>query len=172
MKKLLWLLFFLALNAKAEISSHCTQSESIQFNANVLKTTKDGNLPTGKVVSICANAKKEPFDNLVYRFGKIGKVELEYTAPKDGVFHYSSAPIDPHSFSMFLDFSRGKTKYEISVCNGSSCELNPVLLLVYNGSKVISEIKLDADVTKFFDDLDIDKTPISPTIKVDSIIKF
>ena len=86
MKKIISLISLLfALNAYSQQETHCLASETAMLNGKV-GSLKNNKFSGTKTLSICADNKKSPVNSLTYRFGQIGKVELEYSAPKDGLF--------------------------------------------------------------------------------------
>jgi hypothetical protein len=80
----------------------CTADEAVVFSCNLKKGTK--------TVSLCAAGK-----NLAYRFGKAGKIELEFPkAPAPGVEHfkYQRLPADL-VVETHLAFENGGARYEV-----------------------------------------------------------
>jgi hypothetical protein len=119
--------------ANDEIPSHCQKEEFKFLNARI---PLDGTNETEKILSLCADRKSEPLARMIYRFGAIGKVEMELIASaqnKAGVSRQS----DESSRAGFISvvFYHGPYVYEVSEGMGMT---SGIRLNVYrNTAKII-----------------------------------
>jgi hypothetical protein len=106
----------------ATTPSHCSQSEELVFSCQTA-----GN---DKVLSICAAPSLGATSpRIVYRFGRMGRVELEY--PKKKISPASAFWFSPESNGGTLRFASGKTAYEL-VADATSATL---FVYLKDGSK-------------------------------------
>lgn len=118
--------------------THCLPDEFSVVNATMgridpaqseLVVTKNG-----KVLSLCADSPREPFGQLVYRYGPIGKIEFEKSASSARIFGVYSRATGDNMAEDLVYFSVGKFTYYIAIGQGMS---RGVSLLVFNGDKEI-----------------------------------
>jgi hypothetical protein len=143
---------FLALfsTTAVAVGSHCKDQEQVVFSCSIAKSSK--------VVSLCAS---RPFSkaqgSLVYRFGRIGNVELEFpSSPTDSIgqfrfahyFRYQtdrtdvSFTIGRFEYSVFDDYEEDenpKNSRGVSVSNTLGDGAETQLLC---GSQVESDLKI------------------------------
>jgi hypothetical protein len=148
MKKIVTLLLFflLTLDAYSQQETHCLAGETAMLNGKV-GSLKSNKFTGTKTLSLCADTKKSPVNSLTYRFGQIGKVEFEYSAPKDGLFSSTDEAISPRASVDVIYFSKGATTYAISECSGMHCGDQNIRLQVFQGKKRVA--LLDAEPEKF-----------------------
>ena len=88
----LFSLCLLASSAFAAPPSHCTADEYSIVNAwmGAVNATGGGwrNSKNGKLLSLCADKKTQPFTAITYRYGAQGKVELEVLATPQNKFKF------------------------------------------------------------------------------------
>ena len=75
---------------------------------------KSNKFTVTKTLPLCADTKKCLVNSLTYRFGQIGKVEFEYSVPKDGLFSSTDEVISHRASVVVIYFSKGTTTYAIS----------------------------------------------------------
>ena len=89
-----WKLFFItfllsgislsAHSQQSSVPSHCAANETVFLTAKMKRINRSPQgttfTDTGKIVSLCANQAKDPIGKLTYRYGPIGKVEMEHVA--------------------------------------------------------------------------------------------
>ena len=132
------------------IASHCKDGEFAYLNANMSELhypqyqTKEERATkpvwilrkTGKILSICADRANEPVTSLAYRFGAIGKVELENVAKKSSPFYVFSRGGTPHSGDAVLFFTIGQYVYCVSEATGQGSGIS--LTVLTGGREVVS----------------------------------
>jgi hypothetical protein len=99
------LAMFLALVSAGipAVGSHCSDHEQIIFSCKIEKSSKIVSLCASKPLAIAGG-------NLVYRFGPVGKVELEFpSSPTDSIRQFRFA----HTFRYQSD------RTDVSFANGS-----------------------------------------------------
>jgi len=145
MKKTIALLSMLiAVNAYSQQDTHCLAGETAMLNGKV-GSLKNNKFTGTKTLSLCSDTKKSPVNSLTYRFGQIGKVEFEYSAPKDGLFNSTDEAISPRSSVDVIYFSKGTTTYAISECNGMHCGDQTIRLQVFQGKKRVALLEAEPD---------------------------
>lgn len=177
MKKYFTIVFISApLLAFAQSPTHCVPGEYVFLNCNVGKLS-DGKFSGSKVVSLCSD-KKQGMTKLDYRFGKPGKVEMQYSAPGDGKFSFHNQPILDRAGVDALYFAKGNFTYALTRCFGMLCGTRDFQLQVFNGQKRVAtldgqpndciyggdfEIKGSSVASKVATSLDFDETkqPVS-----------
>ena len=65
----------------------------------------------GKILSICADSSSEPIQFVAYRFGPIGKVEMEQVATASNKFHIFERSTSPHTGENVIFFTVGPYTY-------------------------------------------------------------
>lgn len=159
----LMLLSPLQAQAQAKATaSHCQAGEFVLLNANMGRFDKSNQLvKNGKTLSLCADAAEEPFGRVAYRFGPIGKVEMEQLATPGAPFgmHFKA---EMKSGANLVFFSKGNFTYYVSEATGMG---SGVFLLVFQGNKQIvdqfSGNDADTDFQSNTQELDFDR-PRSP----------
>jgi len=156
------------LPAFVSAQSLCKSGESVLFNAKMGRLKGDSFVRNGKTLSLCGDKDKNPLKTLTYRYGSSEKVELEFSAPKDGRFSFDVSRNSPRGVDYSIEFQRGQFKYELNACLGMTCDQYDTKLVVYQNAKQIAEITADlADkVDDFFGDIIEEDTPQkSPVFK-------
>lgn len=124
--------------ASAAPPSHCKAGEHAIVDAwmGKVKPTSGGwrNTKDGKVVSLCADRKAEPFSAVTYRYGVPGKVELEVVATPQNRFGIASVSTVPRVGSDVVFFRRGEYTYYVAIATGMG---SGVTLAVFQGQKQI-----------------------------------
>ncbi len=107
MRHITFLLLILAADAGAA-ENHCSSQEQVIFSCSILKSSK--------VVSICASKKLTKSEGtLVYRFGPLGKPDLEFPSEAKGspnkfrLAHYFRYQVDRPE----LSFDNGEFTYTV-----------------------------------------------------------
>lgn len=120
------------------LPTHCKGDESVNLNAVMGVIVKDPNEVTGirivdngKVLSLCVGRSPT---RLVYRYGAIGKVEMERTATAKNKFWYGTRSFDPHTGDETVFFSSGEYTYYISQAQGQG---HGVSLIVIKAGKIV-----------------------------------
>ena len=118
--------------------THCKPGEHAIVDAwmGKVKPTDGGwrSSKTGKVVSLCADRKAEPFSAVTYRYGMPGKVELEVVATPQNRFGIASVSTSPRTGSEVVFFRRGEYAYYVAMATGMG---SGVSLAVFQGQKQI-----------------------------------
>lgn len=134
----LFSLCLLASNAFAAPPSHCTADEYSIVNAwmGAVNATGGGwrNSKNGKLLSLCADKKTQPFTAITYRYGAQGKVELEVQATPQNKFKFAAVASAPRSGNDVLFFEKGDYTYYVSIATGMG---SGVSLYVFKGMKKI-----------------------------------
>jgi len=132
--------------ADSSLSTHCKQDEFAYLNARMASIRYFNNrnhekgyelLKNGKVLSICADRQSEPLTLITYRYGVVGKVEIEIkgtVANKVGLFERSTSP---HTGENILFFRAGDFTYYVTeaTAQGSGIGLN-----VYSEGKRVAHL--------------------------------
>lgn len=119
------------------LPTHCRSDEIAYVNAKMYEEV-EGHLgyDTGKILSLCADKTKEPLGKFVYRFGVIGKVEMEQVASIANKFGLSTqSDSGSHAGQISLSFSKGGHVYEVS--EGMGMNTAGIRLSVYQSGKQI-----------------------------------
>jgi hypothetical protein len=138
--------FFLAINTvsaqSTSIQTHCTADEKKLLNANMQSVVHTKGKPNGKVLSLCADRDEPPFSRIVYRYGKIGVVELEHVATANSKMGFDRAfslrPGGGTDEGNVLWFQRGSITYAITVCT-RGC-IGSLDLTVHKGEKLLARL--------------------------------
>jgi hypothetical protein len=160
-----FLIFCSAARADDLGQSHCKPSEHTFLHARMVKAVEGTYLgdDTGKTLSLCADTKSEPIGKLVYRYGAIGRVEMEQIATRSHKFWLSTmSDPDAHAGEILISFSHNKIVYEVGEGMGMK---HGVFLYVYKGRdrilNLISEDLYESDMSS----LNLDKAA-SPIFKI------
>ena len=121
-----------------ELPTHCKTDESTYLTATmgtiVNNPVEIGGykiVKNGKVLSLCVG--KSP-TRLIYRYGAIGKVEMEKVATAQKKFWFDSRISGPDTGDETIFFSSGDYTYYVSQAIG---EGHGVSLAVFKGGKVV-----------------------------------
>lgn len=125
----------------ASAESHCAANETVLVNGVFGKVSND-KFTGSKILSLCADKQKEPFGTLDYRFGSIGKIEMSFSAPKDGAFYKTQQQPMPRAIVNAVYFKKGTFTYAITECHGMHCS-NDIYLWVFNNKKQIARLQCD-----------------------------
>ncbi|WP_348944172.1 hypothetical protein ABHF33_11930 [Chitinibacter sp. FCG-7] len=140
MLKYISLLLSLSLTypAQAQIASHCAPHESAIIDAwmgnTVITDSGYKNTQQGKLVSLCADQKKEPFTRLSYRYGRPGQIEMTVDATPSTPFIIANLSTGPRTGMDVIAFSRGEFSYYLAINGGQA---SGVHLQVFKGKKSI-----------------------------------
>ncbi len=118
--------------------THCQPGEFAHINAKMGSFDKSNKLvKNGKILSLCADKAKEPFGQFFYRYGPIGKVELEQIAtPKDKFFVFGRST-GPRMGEEIIYFSKGDYNYYVTEGTGMA---SGIALTVYkSGKKIVDQ---------------------------------
>ena len=137
-----WFLYVLAtllliFSFSSFAQTHCLSSEYVLLSGKFGKLDKNNKFFGEKVLSLCAD-KKERLSKLDYRFGPIGSIEMQYSSPSDGKFYFTNQQIMPRASVDVIYFTKGKTTYAITDCQGMHCS-SSFKLLVFNAKKRIAD---------------------------------
>jgi hypothetical protein len=123
------------------ISTHCKAGEFAYLNANMSKVQpQDGGyklVKTGKVLSICADRKAEPFQSVTYRYGSAGNVEMERVATRESRFRIFNRSTSTHTGQNLIFFSVGAFTYCVSEATGQG---NGIGLTVFKSGRKVSHL--------------------------------
>ncbi len=127
------LVLFLVMPVISNASvSHCLANESIKFSCLIIG---------GKTVSLCTQGKQGALDSLSYRYGALGKVEIDFTA-KPGNTNRFFATVSPTGSGASVNqvwFNRGKVRYLITECIGGNCKNNAGLAVMSGGRFIMNK---------------------------------
>lgn len=127
-----------ALAQSKNFPTHCQPGEFAHINAKMGSFDKSNKLvKNGKILSLCADKAKEPFGQFTYRYGPVGKVELEQVAtPKDKFFVFSRST-GPRMGEDIIYFSKGDYTYYVTEGTGMA---SGIALMVYkSGKKIVDQ---------------------------------
>ncbi len=145
MRRLFLVAAFLASTC-ASAQTHCLPGETVLLSGRV-GTLTEGGFSGEKILSLCADRSNPPFDQVSYRFGPQGVVELEFTAPRDGFFFADDQSPLPRATINSLYFRKGRITYAVTECMGMHCGMRGVKLMVFDGKRKIAS--LDAEPDRF-----------------------
>lgn len=134
----------------AAVPSHCTADEFALINAkmfaihNFREPTggwRKGDTvyelrTTGKVLSICSDSPAEPLHSVTYRFGPIGKIEMERVATASQQFHFFDRSTSPHTGENIIFFNVGS--YTCCVSEATAQGSGIGLTVLKSGRKVLA----------------------------------
>lgn len=127
-----------AHSQQSSVPSHCSANETVFLTAKMKRINQSPQgttfTDTGKIVSLCADQAKDPIGKLTYRFGPIGKVEMEHVASPSNKLGNASIQSAPRVSEDLYFFSKGNFTYYIIVAGGMG---NGVSLVVFDGNKRI-----------------------------------
>lgn len=118
--------------ALAAPQTHCHADEKPFFSCVVGK----------KTASLCGEESAGSITRLTYRYGKLDKVELEFSATSAGGAHFLATvePAAPRAAIRQVWFDRGDISYLIHACQGGDCPYGGGLA-VLRGERVLSNAK-------------------------------
>lgn len=94
----------------SSLPSHCKANEYTYLNAKMASAST--RKKTGRILSICADKAQEPFGKLIYRYGAIGKVELEQVATPGRPFYIFNRDLTPRvGYNVLFFTNYGYTYY-------------------------------------------------------------
>lgn len=105
--------------SNSELETHCTSDEFAYLNAKMAKVHQQAKggyslEKNGKTLSICTGSASEPFSKVVYRYGAIGKVEMEQVATKEQKFNIYSLSTSSRTGEDLIFFSKEEYTYYVS----------------------------------------------------------
>lgn len=145
--RLLTILFILYTDLSWSNEALPTHCKSDEFTYLTTKMHKEGdrNIQSDaeKYLSLCSDKEEEPFGKFVYRYGKIGKVEMEQVATNTNKFGLSTQSDSGSNTGLIsISFSKGEYIYEVSEGIGMATRVH---LLVYRAGKPILNLVSDYD---------------------------
>jgi hypothetical protein len=136
-----------ATRADQALPTHCKQSEFSFLDARIhldKASNPDARTSAGKtekILSLCADSRKEPLTRLVYRFGAIGDVEIELIAAAENKAGLSTqSDSDSHAGLISIAFHRGPYTYEVGEGMGMT---SGVRLIVQKSGKLLLDVRSD-----------------------------
>lgn len=121
------------------LPTHCKSDEFSYLNAIM---HKDLSNDAGKILSLCADKKEEPIGKLVYRYGAIGKVEMEQVATNANKFGLSTQS-DSGSHAGLISISFGKEEYIYEVSEGMGMTTGIRLSVYHSGNQILGLVSND-----------------------------
>ena len=146
----------------AGLPTHCRASEFAYLNANMAEVhyfpEPSGGWKTGdtiyelrkigKVLSICADSSSEPLHSVTYRFGPIGKIELEQVATASRKFYIFERTTTPHTGENIFFFTVGPYTYCVTEATAQG---SGVGLTVLKGGRKLLDLFSGNDFGKDFE---------------------
>jgi hypothetical protein len=137
-------------HATEPLPSHCLPDELTYLTAKMapLLDRPDAPFlgPSTKILSICTEAADAQPARITYRYGAMGRVELQETATPRSPFWRFERSTSPHTGEELTFFRRGKYTYYIAESTGQG---HGVTLKVFEAKKRIaylfSGVRKDAD---------------------------
>lgn len=130
------LLFTIPHSANAALPTHCGSDEYAIVDAwmSHLQDQATGSRDTKntKLVSLCADKKKEPFSKVTYRYGKVGNVEFKAVASIESPFKLAAVKMGPNAWRDLIFFSKGDYTYYVAIATGQGSGIS---LQVFKGKK-------------------------------------
>lgn len=127
-----------AHSQQSSVPSHCAANETVFLTAKTKRINQNPQgttfTDTGKIVSLCADQAKDPIGKLTYRYGPVGKVEMEHVASPSNKLGNASVQSAPRVSEDLYFFSKGNFTYYIIVAGGMG---SGVSLVVFDGNKRI-----------------------------------
>ena len=159
-----------AAPAAAAIPTHCKASETAYLSArmSIVQRPVAGGyrlLKTPNVLSLCADKLLEPFNTFVYRYGPIGRPELEQVATARAKFNVFSRSTTPHTGENVISFNIGPNTYCVAEATGMGSGIR--LTVIRSGRQVLelfSGNEQDVDFESRLDDIDFERAE-SPTFR-------
>lgn len=108
------LMSMLFASAQASDVTLCRAGEAVAFSC----------ASAGKTASLCAMPEAGPGAKaLIYRYGTVGKVELEHVANEQNgqTFFATVSPATPGALVKQVWFNRGDVRYLLTECVGGAC---------------------------------------------------
>ncbi|WP_058935551.1 hypothetical protein [Roseateles depolymerans] len=106
----------------------CTPQEEVAYSCT-----------TGtKTASLCKSADTTAPASLTYRYGRVGKTELEYVATLENARTFSAftLPANPRAQIRMVWFDKGDFQYLMTECAGGSCK-SLGRLAVFRGDRML-----------------------------------
>lgn len=146
----------------AVLPTHCKAGEFAYLNANMAEFHffpepgggwKNGDTvyelrKIGKVLSICTDSPSEPLHSVTYRFGPIGKVEMEQVATASRRFHTFERSTSPHTGQNVLSFTVGPYTYCVTEATAQGRGIG---LAVLKGGRKVLDLFSGNDYGKDFE---------------------
>jgi hypothetical protein len=162
---------------QGQIPTHCKVGEFAYLNANLSKIHyfpkpgggwKNGDTvyelrKTGKVLSICADTNKEPFQSIAYRYGTIGNVEMERIATRSDKFSIFSRSTTPHTGENLMFFKSSQYVYCVSEATAQGSGIG--LTVLKSGRQILNlfsgnDFGIDFESEMIQIDFDTARSPI------------
>ena len=138
-----------AAGQSVSFPTHCKAGEFAYLNASMAKIHsfpkpndgwKQGDTlyelrKIGKILSICADSSSEPLHSVAYRFGPIGKVEMEQVSTASNRFHIFEQSTSPHTGEHVFFFTVGLYTYCVTEATGQGSGIG--LIVLKDGRKVL-----------------------------------
>ena len=103
---------------EAAVATHCSADEFPFLNAVMVRVQNREGGSERKLLSLCADKSSEPFERFSYRFGSVGRVELEAVASRSRRFQIFNELVVEHLGRDVVAFEAGKFAYEVSISTG------------------------------------------------------
>lgn len=113
------------------------QMQKIQYHDKAHQDKGYKLVKTGKILSLCADKNKEPFGKFVYRYGAIGKIEMESVATETYKFNIYEGSTTPHTGENVFFFSKEKYNYYVTEATGQGSGIS---LTIFNSGKRILDL--------------------------------
>lgn len=121
----------------ADIPSLCLAGETSLLDARMGKRVGEEFKPNGRILSICTDKPKEPFNKIVYRYGTQEKLELEQIGDSSRKFFANYFFEKPIGFST-IAFMRGKVGYYVTELTNMG---QGIRLVVMDGRKKVADLE-------------------------------
>lgn len=121
--------------------SHCKSNEFVFLNAKMYESVEGSYLgaDTGKILSLCADKITEPFGKFIYRYGAIGRIEMEQVATYSNKFALSrQSDADAHAGQISISFTKKEYIYEVNEGMGMMTGIR--LYIDKSGKRILSLI--------------------------------
>jgi hypothetical protein len=117
----------------------CSDGETTYLSARMATLVQGSQIGepfkrNGKILSICTDHAKEPISRVVYRYGRIGAVELERVGSKQSPFFVHERSTSPVTGEEILFFVNVPYTYYVTTALGQG---NGIRLLVFRGKKMV-----------------------------------
>lgn len=139
-KKLISIIFLSFLGntyADENFPTLCTKNEYTYISALMAKKSEKLFVKNGKILSICVDQEKEPFNKMTYKYGTLDNIELKVVATQKQPFEVTTYDLDPHSGENIIAFSNNQYKYYIIQYIGMG---SGIALKIYKNHKKILDL--------------------------------
>jgi hypothetical protein len=128
--------------SESTFPSHCKPEEFVFVNAKMAFMDREANgyflnKKNGKILSLCSDKQNEPFGKLIYRYGSLGKIEMERTASEKNKFFIYTRADTPHTGKDEIFFNIPPYIYYVSIAVGQDYG---VYLAVYKSKNKVLKL--------------------------------